>query len=504
MRCDVLIVGGGTGGTAAAMSASSLGLSVILTEATDWIGGQLTSQAVPPDEHPWIESFGCTRRYRDFRNRIRAFYRRNLPLTASARANPDLNPGGGWVSRLCHEPRIAWHVLTEMLGPLPQVFLECTPIDAHVHEDRVTAVLVRQGDQEWWIEARIVLDATELGDLLPMTGTEFVIGAESRAETGEPSAPEIAAPDHQQAITWVFAMADDPGSDRTIDRPAHYHRWSKYRPSFWPGPLLGETDLDPQTLQPRRLDILGPNPFNFFTYRQIVDPRIFEPGFVDHPVTVVNWPLNDYFVEPLVPPTPATPAALEDARELSRCLLYWMQNDLGHRGLYMQGAPVGTEDGFAKAPYIRESRRIRARFTVLEQHVSAASNPGRDRAIPFSDSIGVGAYRIDLHPSTGGDNYIDTSTLPFQIPLGSLIPRRTRNLLPAAKNLGVTHLTNGCYRLHPVEWNIGESAGLLAAFCLLRDLEPAQVYESPALTEEFQRLLRDQGIECEWPTLRAL
>ena len=55
-----------------------------------------------------------------------------------------------------------------------------------------------------------------------------------------------------------------------------------------------------------------------------------------------------------------------------------------------------------------------------------------------------------LHPSTGGDNYIDISSLPFQIPLGALIPERVTNLLPACKNLGVTHITNGCYRLHPV------------------------------------------------------
>src|SRR2546423_4872245 len=88
--------------------------------------------------------------------------------------------------------------------------------------------------------------------------------------------------------------------------------------------------------------------------------------------------------------------------------------------------------------------------------------PGKNKedltAEPFADSVGVGSYRIDLHPSSGGDNYIDISSLPFQIPLGALICRRMDNLIPAAKNIGVTHITNGCYRLHPVEWNIGESA----------------------------------------------
>jgi hypothetical protein len=45
--------------------------------------------------------------------------------------------------------------------------------------------------------------------------------------------------------------------------------------------------------------------------------------------------------------------------------------------------------------------------------------------------------------------------------LGALIPIRMENLLPAAKNIGTTHITNGCYRMHPVEWNIGEAAGAL-------------------------------------------
>src|SRR5690606_34394800 len=120
-------------------------------------------------------------------------------------------------------------------------------------------------------------------------------------------------------------------------------------------------------------------------------------------------------------------------------------------------------DGLAMAPYIRESRRIQALRTIREQDVSALHRPGDILAERFEDSVGIGYYRIDLHPSTGGDNYIDVPSLPFRIPLGALIPAEAQNLLPAAKNIGTTHLTNGCYRLHPVEWNIGEAAGLLAA-----------------------------------------
>ncbi|MBN2292251.1 MAG: FAD-dependent oxidoreductase, partial [Pirellulales bacterium] len=142
---------------------------------------------------------------------------------------------------------------------------------------------------------------------------------------------------------------------------------------------------------------------------------------------------------------------------------------------------------------------IAAEFTIREQHVSAASRPGCVTALPFDDSVGIGYYRIDLHPTTGGDNYLDVEALPFQIPLGALIPIRMENLLPAAKNIGTTHITNGCYRLHPVEWNIGEAAGRLACFCMQNGRTPRKIYRSKKLLEEFQSYLVRQGVELAWP-----
>jgi hypothetical protein len=134
-------------------------------------------------------------------------------------------------------------------------------------------------------------------------------------------------------------------------------------------------------------------------------------------------------------------------------------------------------------------------------------------ALEYPDSVGVGAYRIDLHPSTGGRNYVDIPSKPFEIPLGSLIPVRMDNLLPAAKNIGTTHITNGCYRLHPVEWNIGEAAGSLVAYCLAEKLAPyclaeklapRHVAANPRLTQDFQDLLCQHGVELHWPRLHPL
>ena len=82
------------------------------------------------------------------------------------------------------------------------------------------------------------------------------------------------------------------------------------------------------------------------------------------------------------------------------------------------------------------------------------------------------------------------------------IMRLAENLLPAAKNLGVTHITNGCYRLHPVEWNIGEAAGALAVFCMKKGEVPRRVRNNERLLQMFQSALVRDGVEIEWPRLR--
>lgn len=95
----------------------------------------------------------------------------------------------------------------------------------------------------------------------------------------------------------------------------------------------------------------------------------------------------------------------------------------------------------------------------------------------------------------------DYASLPFQIPLGALLPQRMENLLPANKNIGTTHITNGCYRLHPVEWSIGESVGLLIKYSLEKKVIPRAVRENKNYLEEFQDFVRSQGIETHWPKI---
>jgi len=507
LHADVAIIGASVGGCAAALAALRNGMRVVLTEETDWIGGQLTSQGVPPDEHPWIEQFGCTRSYRDYRNAVRQYYRDHYPLTEDARHRVNLNPGDGSVSKLTHEPKVSLAVLEAMLAPYASagtltVLLRHKPMAATVDRDAVKSVSLRSdAGVARTITAAYFLDATEQGDLLPLTRTEYVVGAESRAETGEPHAAETASAANIQSFTICFAMDHLEGEDHTIDKPAEYDFWRDYVPQLtpaWPGKLLNWDPADPQTLKARVF------PFETaWRYRRIANRENFTSGAFASDITMVNWPQNDYWLGSLID-VPVEDAAknLERARQLSLSLLYWLQTDQGKKGLRLRGDVMGTEDGLAKYPYIRESRRIRAEFTVLEQHVGTAARQ-QPAAEIFPDSVGVGSYRIDLHPSTGGDNYIDISSLPFQIPLGSLIPKRIENLLPACKNLGVTHITNGCYRLHPVEWNIGEAAGALAAQAIHTKQAPRRIRNDAKLFADFQKSMIAQGVEVSWPKITA-
>jgi hypothetical protein len=283
--------------------------------------------------------------------------------------------------------------------------------------------------------------------------------------------------------------------------------------------MLSWTYSQPHTLQPITRTLFpeegSKGQGNFWNYRKIVRNDIYREGHIPHEVTLVNWPQNDYWEHNVIDkPAEDVAVYLEEARQLSLSLLYWMQTEAprpdgksGYPGLYLRPDLVGTDDGLAMAPYYRESRRIKAVFTVTEKHVGLFGRYGVDAkgrkpdmtAEPFPDSVGIGQYNIDLHPTTAGKNYFDVPSLPFRIPLGALLPVRVQNLLPACKNLGVTHLTNGCYRLHPVEWNIGEAAGALAAFCIARRFSPHAVREKPELLADFQAVLKEQGFELEWP-----
>jgi hypothetical protein len=503
-----------------------------MTEPTHWLGGQVSQQAVPPDEHQWIESHGRTASYGEYRRRVREYYRLNYPLTRTASETEFLNPGNGAVSRICHEPAVSVAVLESMLAPYIQkgqlqILLHTEPLEAQTDGDSIQAVIVQSGFEKrnMILHAAFFVDASEEGDLLKLSGTEYVIGAESQKQTGERHAPEKADPANIQAMTHCFAMEHLEGEDHRIDPPEMYDFWRDYVPSLypaWPGKLLSLTYSHPRTLQARTLPFIPPDSqgnipqtenLNLWLYRRIIDRKNFQKGSYASDITLVNWPQNDYLLGNITDvPAEERKKNLEMARQLSLSLFYWLQTEapspdggLGWKGLRLRKDISGTEDGLAKYPYIRESRRILAETTIVEQDISLKDRmeitglPQEEaRAKSYRDSVGIGYYALDLHPSTGGDNYIDMASVPFELPLGAMIPVRMENLIPGCKNIGTTHMSNGCYRLHPVEWTVGEAAGSLCAFSLKRKSMPRKIRNNQKLFSEFQDLLVNQGFELSW------
>ena len=262
----MLVVGGGLGGVAAALAAAERGADVVLVEDTAWLGGQLTSQAVPLDEHPWIERFGATARYRRLRDGIRAHYRAHYPLTAAARAaappQPGLEPRERPVARAARRARGARG--DARAAALERPAARAPPArraGALVQPDRVCAVAVRDlaSGEERVLWADVILDATETGDLLPLCGAEPVTGFESREETGEPHAPAVAQPLNMQAVSACFAIDHLAGEDHTVERPDGYERWKAHRPPGWPEGRLSFLVPDPRTNEPVART-LRPNP----------------------------------------------------------------------------------------------------------------------------------------------------------------------------------------------------------------------------------------------------
>ncbi len=489
IACDVLIVGGGTGGVAAALAAARRGREVTLVEETDWLGGQMTSQGVSAlDEHEYIETFGGTASYYALRNAIRAHY-------------GHANPGNCWVTRLAFEPRVALTMIEQMLPANVTVCRRMKAVSSTTEADRITSVTCLGLDDGALVRFRpqMVIDATELGDLLPLSGTEYVVGAETVAETGEPQAqPHAPKPHCVQSFTYTFACERrPPGEHHVIVKPEKYEHYRRVQPytleiEVHGGEIYGEHS---GFLQYGLYDTLPGTKGGLWTYRRLLDGALV--GGND--VTMFNWPGNDYRDRNIIDCAPHEAVqALQDAKLVSLGFLYWLQAQAPE--LRLRPDVMDTADGLSKHPYIRESRRIKALKTIVEQEVSARYQKAAVAA-PFADSVGVGWYPIDIHRSGPDDIGASCRTKPFQIPMGALIPLRMQNLVAGGKNLGTTHITNGCYRLHPVEWNVGEAAGALAAFALDHSVRPAAVRSRADLLDRFRDSLRAEGVPLAWPDL---
>ncbi|VEU79759.1 FAD-dependent oxidoreductase [Haploplasma axanthum] len=509
-KYDAVVVGGSLGGVLSAYSLAKKNHKVLLIEETDWIGGQLTSQGVPSDEHDFIEKTGCTKTYREYRNKVREYYRNHENIIDELKSKEVFNPGNGWVSKNAHEPVLAHKLLNEMLEPFNNldIWLNSKVIKANFDDFKIYEITVLTEDKYVTVSSKFFIDATDNGDLLPITNTKYVTGAESFDEYNEPHAPKIAHPLDMQPITWVAAISYDEGGNHLIEKPAMYDLFKSYQMPFNESVLSWyAAGLD---LNSKRLFSMFAtkgteyeNTPAMFTYRQILEPKHFKNQENVLPTTLLNWPQNDYFLGNIIENNDIEYHKYA-AKQLTLSLIYWLQTEakrcdgkgFGYPEIMLSPKTLGTSTGLAKAPYIRESRRIKALYTIKEQDINKRYALKKPK---YFDSVGVGLYHIDLHMTTETKTYFFDETWPFEIPLGALIPETKQNLIAGCKNIGTTHVTNGCYRLHPIEWNIGEVAGLFVSYCLENNYTPHEVYKNKKSIKDFQDKLILEGVQLEWP-----
>lgn len=450
LTAEVLVVGGGTGGTAAAIQAARRGAKTILVSEFGWAGGMLTSAGVSaPDGNELIA----------FQTGIWGAFLQELA---------NRQPGGldhGWVSFFTYEPRIGAEIFADWIAQLPnlQWIQGQTPEAVLVQESCVTGVRF----QSVTVRATITIDATELGDLLALAHIPHRWGWELQSEFNEPSAPispnTLTQRYPVQAPTWVVVMRDfGTQTAPKIPQPPHYDA-AKFQSA-----LAQHT------------------PEAFLNYGRLPGNRF-----------MINWPIagNDYGegVGRLVQAEEKRWEFLDEAFCHAQGFAHFIQTQFGQRyGLAEDTFPDAVIGGgaFALHPYYRESRRLIGMTTLHEQDIlpkgQVAPLPirvtaqGCEIAENTCQSIAIGNYANDHHYPSGdiplkpksirwGGRWSGT---PFTIPYGCLVPQTVDGFLVGEKNISVTHIANGATRLQPVVLGIGQAAGMAAALCVEHQCQP--------------------------------
>ncbi|PHM10127.1 FAD-dependent oxidoreductase [Nostoc sp. 'Peltigera malacea cyanobiont' DB3992] len=440
---DVLVVGGGTGGTAAAIQAARRGAKTILVSEFPWLGGMLTSAGVSVPDGNELEAFQ-TGLWGAFLQELR-----------------QRQPGGldnSWVSFFSYDPRIGAEIFADWVQELPNL---------HWISGQVPLEVFRQGDlitgvrfADFAVTAKIILDGTELGDLLALAEIPYRWGWELQSEWGEPSAPatfnSLTQKYPVQAPTYVVIMQDF-GEAVAPEIPS--------APNYNPSQFTGAWD--------------GYGAETFLNY-----------GRLPSGLFMINWPIcgNDYGegVGRLIESDVSRGEFIQESRWHSQNFAHFIQKQLGRRyGLAEKVFPHAST-AFALHPYYRESRRLVGLTTVREQDIlpiaSGRVAPIFNHAIalqPF-EAIAVGNYANDHHypgvqfplqPKSirWGGRWTGT---PFTIPYSCLIPAATDGFLVCEKNISVSHIANGATRLQPVVMGIGQAAGMAAAICVELNCQP--------------------------------
>ena len=436
-QVDVLVVGGGASGTAAGIQAARMGVRSMVLEETPWIGGMLTAAGV-----------SCV----DGNNRLRSGIFGEFADSLAARYGSNEALQSGWVSNINFDPHIGQDILTNMTeacGSLLDVRREVLVTDVCGQTGDWTISYRDSRGRRHKVNADILIDATELGDIAKACGVDYKIGMEAAEETGESIAPEKAN-DVIQDLTFVAFLKDyGPDADMTIEKPQGYD--PRVFRNAARNPLSDEVAETGQTIW---------SPEMMITYGKTPQGRY-----------MINWPIygNDYYANLIEMSREEREKELEKAKNFTLCFIYFIQTQLGMKNLGLADDVFPTEDGLPFIPYYRESRRIvgEAFFTL-----DAAADPYAYDKPYYRTGIAVGDYPVDhhhfRHPQWRELPDLEFYPVPsFNVPMGTIIPKNVDDLIVAEKSISVSNLMNGSTRLQPVVMQLGQASGALAALAVL-------------------------------------
>ncbi len=435
-RVDVLVVGGGTGGTAAGIQSARTGAKTLIVEPTPWLGGMMTAAGVSATDGNHMLPAGL---WAEFRDQLYKVY-----------GGPN-RVATGWVSNTHFEPRVGDSIFKSMAARESNLTV--------LHGYELVEVL-KKGDRicgarfqhhatgkKLLVHSRQLIDATELGDAIALAGIPFDVGMEASSVTGE-DVNVPASNDIIQDITYAAILKDyGVGADCTIVRPLNYD------PREFDGSCT-DYYMDKTRIQP------NVDAKKMMTYGQLPNRKY-----------MINWPGhgNDIYLN-LIDRSPSQRLIdLDSAKQQTYRFIYFIQTQLGFRHLGLADDEFPTADRLPLIPYHRESRRMLGLTRFKVQHIS---QPFREEEPLYRTGIAVGDYPIDHHhrKNPNAPQHLGFYPVPsFNVPLGSLIPHTVKGIIAAEKSISVSNVVNGTTRLQPCVLLTGQAAGLLAAKAALSD-----------------------------------
>ncbi|MDX1936998.1 MAG: FAD-dependent oxidoreductase [Flavihumibacter sp.] len=361
----------------------------------------------------------------------------------------------GWVSNTNFEPSVADSIFKAWAAAIPNLtvkyqwqFIRVIKKDNRV----IGAVFEAANKKQYAILSKIVIDATELGDVLKASGAAYNLGMDDPLKTGEAEARQ--QNNIIQDLTWAAILKDyGPGADKTIEKPAGYNETLYY--CCCTDAPCSETS------------------WNGDKQKMLNYGKLPRSKGATQDKYMLNWPPhgNDIYLNVVEASTEERNIAYEKAKQHTLGFIYFIQTRLGmkHIGL----ADDELNNGMALIPYNREGRRVKGLVQLTTNHLKNLYNYNL-----YKTGIAVGDYPIDHHHARypGKVPEIEFPAVPaFNIPMGCVIPAQIQGLLVCDKNISVTNIVNGSTRLQPVVLLTGQAVGVLAALCVQQNIPPAKL-----------------------------